>query len=413
MTSTPPTPSSSTPFAEWSPIQTRGAADALAERITAHRREIHRHPELALEEHRTAAYVESVLNDLGVENRRVVGTGVHAVIRGEGPRTVGVRADMDALPIHEDGGRDGYRSVVDGVSHACGHDGHTAVALGLAELLARTPDLPGNVAFYFQPAEELHGGADPMVRAGVLDDPVPDAVLALHVAPQRQVGTIGIRSGPVVGSFDTVTLVVKGVGGHAAHPYAAIDPVPVAASIISATQQLMTREVDPMHPAVVTYGSIHGGTRPNVIPDEVTLEASVRALLPETRHALLDRLVEMARGIASAHRATLEADIVTGYPAGANDPELTATVVDAGAALLGADGVVVEPYPSLGSEDFFAFGQQGAPVCMFRLGVGNADKGISAPIHSPKFDLDEAALPLGVAVMAESIRRVLVGIPRG
>lgn len=402
-----PTTDTDTPFARWSPLDIRGAAEDLHQAVVRHRRELHRHPELAWDEHRTASYIEHALAELGIASRRVVGTGVVAVIEGRGERVVGVRADMDALPIHEAEGREGYRSVNEGIAHACGHDGHVAVVLGLAELLSAARDLPGSIAFYFQPAEEADGGAAPMVKAGALRDPVPDAVLALHAAPQHPVGTIGIRPGPVVASFDVVTLVVKGVGGHAAHPEDTVDPVPIAAQIILATQQMITREVNVMEPAIITFGEISGGNRPNVIPSEVTLKASVRALHPHTRQQVLSRLVEMSRSIAAAHRAGLSAEVVAGYPAGSNDDGLAATVREAATAVLGAEHVIEEPYPSLGSEDFFALGDEGAAVCMFRLGVGNPDRGIEAPLHSASFDLDEDALPLGVAVMAESVRRLL------
>jgi amidohydrolase len=377
--------------------------------MVGHRRAIHRHPELAWNEHGTVDYVESVLSDLGIPSRRIVGTGLIAVIEGTGGRTVGIRADMDALPVPEAPGREGYRSVNDGASHACGHDAHTAIALGLAELLSTASDLPGNVVLYFQPAEEQGGGARPMVMAGALDEPTPDAVLALHVAPHHPAGTVSVRSGPVVGSFDEVKLTVKGVGGHAAHPESTIDPIPIAASIVMATQQLVSREIDPMHPAVITYGAIRGGSRANVIGPEVELLATLRALYPETRELLLDRLLEMARGIASAHRATLATDVARGYPAGSNDDALAQLVGAAGARVLGPQSVVQEAHPSLGSEDFFEFGATGIPVCLFRLGVGNSARGITASLHSPEFDLDEAALSTGAAVMAESIRQILTG----
>ena len=393
------------------PADIRASANELAERVREHRRALHRRPETAWAEHHTAAYVETQLARLGVEHRRVLGTGVVAVLPGMGPRAVGIRADMDALPVTEAPGRDGYRSTIEGVSHACGHDAHVAMALGVAEMLSSRPDLPGTVAFYFQPAEESTGGAAPMVAAGVLDDPLPDAILGLHVASRLPSGVIGLRRDLVTAAHDSVRIVVEGIGGHGAHPETAVDPVPIAAQIVVAVQTLITREIGAFDPAVVTFGSIHGGTAANIIAPEVTLEGTIRTLRPETRRLVVDRIGEVAEGIASAHRAKAEVVVHHGYAVGRNDPHVAALVAGACLDLLGEEGLVMEAYPSLGAEDFFAFGATGVPVCMFQLGIANPAKGIDAPHHSPEFDLDEEALPIGVAVMAEAARRVLCDEP--
>ncbi|HWB73176.1 MAG TPA: amidohydrolase [Egibacteraceae bacterium] len=385
----------------------RLAAAGLAEAVRTHRRALHRHPELGFAEHRTAEYVESVLDRLGVAHRRVVGTGVAAVVTGSGPGCVGVRADMDALPVPEAPGRAGYRSEIDGRSHACGHDAHVAVALGLAELLTSVEELPGTVALYFQPAEEGPGGAEPMVAAGVLDDPRPRAVVALHVSSRFPSGVVAVRSGPSTGSDDAFVITVRGAGGHAAHPETAVDPVPVAAQIVTAVQQLVTREVDPAHPVVVTFGSIHGGRRHNVIAESVVLEGTIRALHHADRELLCRRLSEVATGVAAVHRASAGVEIRHGYPVGVNDAALIGVIAEAARATLGDDRVIVAQKPSLGGEDFYAFGATGVPVAMFYLGVANPELGITAPHHSPGFDLDEAALPAGLAVFAETIRRLL------
>ena len=387
-------------------------AVALRGRLTEHRRHLHRHPELAWCEHRTASYIESVLSSLGIEHRRVVGTGVVAVIEGRGGRCVGVRADMDALPVSEAPGRDGYRSENEGVSHACGHDAHVATVLGLAELLAGQAELPGTVVLYFQPAEEGGGGAEPMVADGVLDDPVPDAILSLHTASHHPAGTVALRSGPVTAAVDDVTVTIHGIGGHAAHPDRAIDPIPVAANFITNAQQIITRELDPLKPAVITFGSIHGGTRHNVIAPSVTLEATMRSLYPETREYLAERIQQMAHAVATANRTSVTVSIEQGYPTGYNDTALTRLVESAAQSICGDKCVTIEEHPSMGAEDFFAFGSTGIPVCMFRLGVGNASRGITAPHHSSHFDVDESSLPVGVAVFAEAIRRLLTADTR-
>lgn len=389
-------------------IRTRAAE--LADTVRRHRRALHRHPELGFEEHRTAAYVEEVLGGLGVAAKRVVGTGILAVVGDPGAgRCVAVRADMDALPVEEAPGRPGYRSEVPGVSHACGHDGHVAMALGLAELLAGVDDLPGCVALYFQPAEEGPGGAEPMVGAGVLEEPAPLAVLAAHVTSALPAGVIGVREGPFTGSDDTIRVRIHGQGGHAAHPHHTVDPVPVAAEVVLAVQHLVTREVDPVRPVVVTFGTINGGTRHNVVATEVTLTGTLRTLHPATRELLVRRIPEVVRGTAEVHRASASVELEHGYAVGVNDGWLVDVVRSAAADVLGHERVVELEAPSLGGEDFFAFGDSGVPVAMHRLGVANAERGIVHPAHSPDFDLDEAALPAGVAVFAEAARRILAG----
>ncbi len=387
----------------------RSGAAALAGRLTTHRRAIHRHPELAFEEHRTAAYVERVLDRLGVEHRRLVGTGVVGVLRGApGGAAVGMRADMDALPVPEAPGRSGYRSEVDGVSHACGHDAHVAVLLGVAELLASVDRLPGDVALYFQPAEESTGGAAPMVEAGALVDPEPAAVLGLHVSSQLPSGTVGLRHGAVTASNDTLRLTVHGRGGHAAHPDEAVDAIHAAAHVLVTIQTTMTREVDPAQPAVVSFGTINGGHRQNVLADRVTVTGTVRTVDPTVRTHVHRRIAEIAHGVASALRASCDVEVLPGYGVGMNDDDLVEIVAAATIDQLGEDRLVWQPTPSLGSEDFFDFGRTGVPVAMFRLGTGNPALGTDAPHHASDFDVDEAALPAGVAVLADAARRVIL-----
>lgn len=381
----------------------RGAADALRGTLVRHRRAVHRNPELGFAEHRTAAYIEAELDRLGIPHRRAAGTGVVAVV-GEGPRCIGIRADMDALPITEAPGRDGYRSQTEGVSHACGHDAHVAVVLGLAELL-QAEQLLGAVVLYFQPAEEGPGGAEPMVAQGVLDDPTPEAIIALHVAAEYPVGTIALRAGPSTASDDTLKITIRGVGGHAAYPYLSVDPIPVAAQIVLAVQQLITREIDPVQPVVCTFGSIAGGTRHNIIAPEVRIEGTVRALHQHNRDLLLKRIPQLVTDIAGAHRAEAEVSVDPGYGVGVNDSSLIDLIEAAAAAVVPPDRVLRPPDPSLGAEDFYAFGSTGVPVAMFNLGVGNPAKGIEGAHHSPEFDVDEDALCDGVAVFAETIRR--------
>ena len=390
----------------------RLAATHLTPTLSRHRRNVHRQPELAFAEERTARYVEGQLDRLHIPHRRLVGTGVVGLLHGDRAEhgVVGARFDIDALPVPEAEGREGYRSLVDGVSHACGHDAHVAIGLGLAELLEAEPPA-GAVLLLFQPAEESTGGAAPMVAAGALDDPRPQAILSVHVNPQFQVGQIGLRDGAVTASADDIVIRVNGVGGHAGHPDAAIDPIPVAAHVVTALQQIVAREVDPTIPAVVTIGSIHGGTRHNVIAPAVHMEGTLRTVDPKVRDFLVERVTAISQGVAAAHRASAEIDVRRGYAAGYNDPALATLVGAAAQAVLGPDAVVWERAPSMGSEDFFAFGSTGVPVCMFRLGVGNVAAGLTAALHSPDFDLDEDGMALGVAVLAESVHRLLDSRP--
>jgi amidohydrolase len=246
-----------------------------------------------------------------------------------------------------------------------------------------------------------------MVAEGALEDPAPSAVLALHVSSRHPAGTVALRSGPSTGSDDAFDIVVEGVGGHAAHPEEAVDPIPVAASIVAAVQQLVTREVNPVTPVVFTFGSIHGGTRRNVIATSVALSGTLRTVHRSNRERLIARIPQVAKAIAQAHRATVTVRHEAGYDAGVNDPALTAVVDDAARAVLGEHRVAREHNPTLGGEDFYAFGSTGLPVSMFLLGVANIAEGTTAPNHSPLFDIDEDALPAGVAVFAETIRRLL------
>ena len=384
----------------------RAQAERLAATLTRHRRTVHRYPEVGFAEHTTAAYIEVELDRLGVRHRRVVGTGVVAVV-GAGQRCIGVRADMDALPVAEAPGREGYRSENDGISHACGHDAHVAIVLGLAELLAAAPALDGTVALYFQPAEEGPGGGAPMVAAGVLHDPAPQAVVSLHVEAEHPTGMIALRAGPSQASDDTVRVLLRGVGGHAAYPHLATDPLPAAAAVITGVQQLLTREVDPVQPALFTFGSVHGGTRHNVIAPEVRLEGTLRTLDARNRELLLVRIPEFISAVAAAHGVTADVTVEKGYPVGVNDPALTDLVEEAARAVVPDAPILREPEPAMGAEDFYEFGSTGLPVTMFNLGVRNAAKGITGSHHAPDFDLDEDALPVGLAVLAETVRRFL------
>lgn len=389
------------------PRDLREAAEEIGPGVVADRRDIHQHPELGYEERRTSALVAARLRELGLSVRtNVGGTGVIGVLRGGKPgKTVLLRADMDALPIQEENSV-AYASQNAGVMHACGHDAHTAMLLGVARLLAdRRADVPGTVKFMFQPAEEGGAGARKMIDDGVLDDPPVDAAFGLHVDAERYVGQVSVRPGPSNASSDRFVIVVQGRGGHAARPHRSVDPIVVGAQIVSALQTLVSREVSPIEPAVVTVGSMTAGTTFNVIPDTATIKGTVRAYNEEVRVLLQERVGELARGIAAALRATAEVEYRVGYPVLSNDPEKVELARAALNEVLGTEAVF-DRDPSMGAEDF-SFVLQRVPGAFMYLGVRNPSWKAPRPVHTATFDLDEEALPVGVAAMAATALKFL------
>ena len=366
-----------------------------AREVVALRRSIHEYPEQGFKEIRTAALIRSRLKSWGVEHRSLAGTGTVALVRGAKPGpTILVRADMDALPLLELNPVP-YASRIKGVMHACGHDGHTAMALVAAKLLRqRRASLRGNVKFMFQPAEEGPGGAGPMIEAGLLERPKVDAAFAIHMWNDLPTGKIGVRSGPVMESADEFRMTVVGRGGHGAAPHQTVDPVAIAAQVVTACQSIVSRKVDPTKCAVVTFGQIHGGTRHNIIPDRVELSGTVRAFEEPVRRQLAREIPKVARGVAASLGAGLEFDYRWGYPPTVNDSRMTALVRDTVRETLGA-GAAVEQDVTMGAEDMSLVLQE-VPGCYFFLGSMNRRKGLVQPHHSPRFNFDEDALPPGV-----------------
>ncbi len=379
-------------------------AEALLPRLRAWRRSIHRHPELGFEEHRTAALVARELRRQGWRVRSgVARTGVLGLLEGPaaGP-TFALRADMDALPVTEQNTH-AYRSRVPGVMHACGHDGNTAMVLGAAALLARRRQrLRGRVKLLFQPCEEKPpGGAQAMIQAGVLTSPRVDAIIAGHVDTGIPAGRIALRSGAFMASADAFTLRILGRGGHAAFPHRSVDAVAVAGEVILALQTAVSREQDPLEPAVVSVGQVEGGTAFNVIADSVRLRGTLRSLTPALRRDLPRRVARIARGVCQAHRARCEFAWERGHPALSNHAGVTALVRSAGEKILGAARVKELPRPMMSGEDFTYFAAE-VPACFFHVGVGNARRGWVKPWHHPSFDFDETGLVGGCAVLAQA-----------
>jgi amidohydrolase len=382
---------------------------ALAPKLVELRRDLHMHPELGNRETRTGALVAARLRALGIEVRYPVArTGVLAVLRGGRPgRTSALRADIDALPIQETNDVP-YRSRVPGVKHACGHDGHTTIVLGVAEVLAGLrAELPGTVVFLFQPAEEgppegEEGGALLMMKEGALVDPPVDAVFGLHADPLLDAGTVGWAVGPIFASSDTFRITVAGKSTHGALPHTGLDPIPVAADLIEALQPLVSRETDARSPKVLTIGTIHGGSRFNIIADKVTMDGTLRTLDEAVRADLKTRMDRTVAGIAAAHgtAATL-AWIGASNPALINDAALTRASLPALRRACGPEHVVEVP-PQMAAEDFAHFARR-VPGFYLKVGVRNEKRGITAMLHTAEFDLDESVLPLGVRALANVV----------
>ncbi len=380
------------------PIQ--GIATALAPRLVEIRRHIHGFPELSGQEWQTSAYVAGVLSSCGLTVREAVAkTGLVADLGdGESP-LLAVRADLDALPIQEMTGLD-YRSRIDGVMHACGHDVHTTVALGTAMVLAALPEpVPGRVRFLFQPAEETAQGARWMIEDGALANVI--ALLGVHVWPALPGGTIGIRYGALTAAADELEITILGESGHGARPHEAIDAVWIAAQVIGNLQQAISRTQNPLRPVVLTIGKIQGGRAPNVIADQVRLLGTVRSLHPETRAQLPQWIEGIIQNTCATYGARYTLAYKNGVPGVHNDSELTQMVEQSARAAWGGERVQILTEPSLGAEDFSLY-LENVPGAMFRLGTGVAGQPYYS-LHHPKFTVDETAILTGVVTMAASV----------
>ena len=395
----------------------RAAAERIRPAAVAVRRDLHAHPELSNREERTGHLVAERLRGLGLEVRYPVAkTGVVGILRGGRPGGgVALRADIDALPIEETNALS-FRSQTPGVMHACGHDAHTAILLGAAEVLAGfKARLPGTVVFLFQPAEEgapegEEGGASLMVKEGALDDPKVEAVFGLHVGSWVKVGQAGWTDGPIFASSDTFRIEVEGKTVHGAQPHMGIDPVPIAAELVQALQLIVSRQVDGRQPRVLTIGRIEGGTRFNIIAGRVTMDGTLRTHDATVRSEIKARMARTVKGVAEAHGTTATLRFLdAGNPPTVNDAALARDVaVPALRRVFGEGAVRVEP--QMVAEDFPVFGEK-APTFYFLLGTRNDAKGIASVNHTATFDVDEDALPLGVRAMATLAWQFLTRTP--
>lgn len=373
-----------------------------ADEFIALRRDLHRHPELAFQEQRTAGLVADKLRAWGYEvSTGIAGTGVVGVLRrGAGQKTLGLRADMDALPIQEETGL-AYASVNPGVMHACGHDGHTAILLAAARFLAESGEFDGTLNLIFQPAEELGAGARQMIAEGLFERFPCDAVFGLHNWPGVRQGHLGCVAGPAMASIDFARITLQGQGGHGAEPQHTVDPVLAAAHVITALQSVVSRNVAPLDMGVVTVGAIHGGKAANVIPDQVELKLTARSFRPETRQLLRERITAIAQGQALSLGAEAVVDFQNGFPPVLNHAEPTRFAREVALEALGADRVVPDFQPRTASEDF-AYMLQARPGSFLFLGNGD-----SASLHNPSYDFNDATLGVAASYWARLAERFL------
>lgn len=375
------------------------------------RRDFHRNPEPSGQEFETAHKISAYLEELGFSVQTNVGApmpGVIGTISGTKccTPTVALRADMDALRQTE-ACESCYRSQKEGLMHGCGHDAHMAIQLGVARLLSAHRDtLPGTVKLIFQPSEEIYGGAVPMIQAGALENPKVDAIFSLHVDPEYPAGELAVSYGETRAASDRLILHIKGKSGHGAYPHKGIDAIIIAAHVIVAWQSLMSREKDTFDPGILSFGIIEGGKQPNSVCDDVLLRGILRTLNPRVREQLITRLEEVVAGITKAFGGSYELERQISYDAMINDRKMAELQKQVAEDLIGADKVHILPHAKMGVEDFSYFLQK-VPGAMCFLGVANAEKNIVMPLHSTYFDLDEDALPVGVAMQMSTIWRYL------
>lgn len=382
----------------------RQAAEKLDEKVRGYREHIHAHPELSYQEFETMKFVSEALTKIGIEHTTEVGdTGIVAVIRGEHHSMdmpcFGLRADLDALPIQEEN-EVPYKSTKPGVMHACGHDVHTSVLLGAAEILFELRNqLPQPVKLIFQPGEEKNpGGATLMIRDGVLENPTVERMFALHVFPDLETGNVGFKEGIYMASCDEIYITIHGKGGHGATPHQCIDPIMIGANMLQTMQQIVSRKCDPKIPCVLSFGHFEAIGATNIIPSKAELKGTFRTMNEAWRAEALELIQSTAEAVAKASGGRAEVTISKGYPYLENDPETTRRMKSVAVNFLGEEFVHDLPI-RLTAEDFSYYSQE-VPVCFFRLGVRNETEGIIHGVHHPQFDIDQKSLKIGVQMMA-------------
>ena len=386
--------------------QIRLDIQTLQSQLVQWRRCLHQRPELGFQEHLTAQLVAQKLEEWGIEHQTgIAHTGIVATIEGDRPGPVlAIRADMDALPIQEEN-EVSYRSQHEGIMHACGHDGHTAIALGTAYYLSsHRQDFRGTVKLIFQPAEEGPGGAKPMIEAGVLNNPAVDAIVGLHLWNNLPLGTVGVRSGALMAAVECFRARIFGQGGHGAMPHQTVDSIVVSAQIVNALQTIVGRNVDPLDAAVVTVGELHAGTALNVIADTARMSGTVRYFNPSLEGYFGKRIEEIIAGVCQSHGAKYELDYWQLYPPTINDAQVAQLVRSVASEVVETPAGVVPECQTMGGEDMSFFLEK-VPGCYFFVGSANAEKGLGYPHHHPRFDFDEAALGIGVEMFVRCVEQ--------
>ena len=372
---------------------------SIKNQIIKTRRDFHQHPELSFQEHRTASIVAKSLKKFGLKVQKNIGkTGVVGLLQGSKPgKTIALRADMDALPIQETS-KVSYKSISDGIMHACGHDAHTAILLGVAEVLSNNKNkIKGNIKFIFQPAEEGYGGAKYMIDDGALDN--VEEIYALHVWNYQKSGTVGVQSGPVMAAADMFTIKIQGTGGHGAAPQGTVDCIMVSSQLIQSLQTIVSRNTNPLENTVLTIGQINGGYNFNIIADEVVLKGTARAYTEENRMLIKNRMQEIINGTAKAFNAKIQLNYKDGYPPVINNDLVTKKVYSAAKKIV--NDSVIPPYLSMGGEDFSYFANK-VPGCFFFLGSSPKNsKLMSVPQHCSHFDIDEDSMLIGASIFIE------------
>jgi amidohydrolase len=383
----------------------RAAIQGLQPALVEWRRQLHQKPELGFREQLTAAFIAQKLDEWGIEHQTgIAQTGIVAIIQGDRPGAVlGIRADMDALPIQEENDVP-YKSQHDGVMHACGHDGHVTIALGTAYYLSQHRDFAGTVKIIFQPAEEGPGGAKPMIEAGVLKNPDVDAIIGLHLWNNLPLGTIGVRSGALMAAVELFNCTIIGKGGHGAIPQQTIDSIVVASQVVTALQTIVARNVDPTESAVVTVGQFNAGTAHNVIAATATMSGTVRYFNPQFDGFFKQRIEQVVSGICQSHGAKYELEYYSLYPPVINDEQIASLVRSIAETVIESPIGIVPECQTMGGEDMSFFLQE-VPGCYFFLGSANADCDLAYPHHHPRFNFDETALGMGVEIFVRCVEQ--------
>ncbi|MBD2055664.1 amidohydrolase [Oculatella sp. FACHB-28] len=386
----------------------RPEIQALQPRLVEWRRHFHQRPELGFRERLTAEAIAQKLQEWGIEHQTgIAETGIVAIIPGNRPGPVlAIRADMDALPIQELN-QVPYRSLHDGVMHACGHDGHTAIALGTAYYLSQHPDFAGTVKLIFQPAEEGPGGAKPMVEAGVLKNPDVDAIIGLHLWNNLPLGSLGVRDGAMMAAVELFDCTIKGRGGHGAMPHQTVDSIVVGAQVVNALQTIVSRNVDPLKAGVVTIGSFHAGHARNVIANTAKLQGTVRYFDPGLEGFFEQRMEQIVSGVCQSHGASYELDYKRIYPPVVNNSAIASLVRSVAETVIETPLGIVPECQTMGGEDMSFFLQE-VPGCYFFLGAANIERDLAYPHHHPRFDFDETVLGMGVEIFVRCVEKFCV-----